>query len=72
MSALISSAQRATCGDCWQEPGMPCGDGWDHLSRYMRANRRGLISSSELQRAVHLSVSNGSVQIVRHAAGRKM
>jgi hypothetical protein len=71
-AALVASAQLAVCGRCWTQPGQPCGAGWDHLERYQRAGRRGLISHAELQRAVGLSVTVNGVQIVRHADGRQL
>jgi hypothetical protein len=71
-AALAASAQLAQCGRCWAQPGRPCGDGFDHLERYQRAGRRGLISHSELQRAVGLSVTVNGIQIVRHTDGPKL
>lgn len=44
-------ARLVPCGQCWQRPGGPCtvsGPAGDHLARYMRAERRGLISRAEL------------------------
>jgi hypothetical protein len=72
IAALVASAQMTQCGRCWAQPGSPCGDGFDHLERYQRACRRGLISHSELQRAVGLCVTASGVQIVRHADSREL
>ena len=39
------------CGVCWQRPGRPCTRFYppgNHLGRYMRAERRGLITRAEL------------------------
>lgn len=58
-------AERATCGFCWQVPGLACGPGWDHLDRYLRASRRGLISHAEVQQAVHASDAIDGEQVVR-------
>jgi hypothetical protein len=69
---LICNAQAVSCGECWQWPGLPCGDGWDHLARYMRASRRGLIRTDELQRVVHLAVTLSGVPVVRHEDGRTL
>jgi hypothetical protein len=69
---LTASVQMAVCGECWQRPGQPCGAGFDHLSRYLRAERRGLISGQELQRAVHLSVTVAGTQVIRHIDGGKL
>ena len=45
----------AHCGQCWQRPGRPCtisGPPGDHLARWQRAERRGLITRAELAAAV--------------------
>jgi hypothetical protein len=45
----------AHCGQCWQRPGRPCtitGTPGDHLARWQRAERRGLITRAELAAAV--------------------
>jgi hypothetical protein len=42
--------RQANCGECWQVPGVPCTqdpDG-DHVARFGRAMRRGLISGPDL------------------------
>jgi hypothetical protein len=48
-------ARRVHCGQCWQVPGRPCtftSPAGDHLARYQRAERRGLITRAELARVV--------------------
>lgn len=48
-------ARLVPCGQCWQQPGRPCtvsGTAGDHLARYQRAERRGLITRAELARVV--------------------
>jgi hypothetical protein len=45
----------ANCPQCWQRPGRPCtitGPDGDHLARWQRAERRGLITRAELAAAV--------------------
>jgi hypothetical protein len=47
---ICEAARQANCGECWQVPGAPCSqdpDG-DHVARFARAMRRGLISGAEL------------------------
>jgi hypothetical protein len=45
----VTGAERAAlalmvwCGFCWAAPGTPCGGEGQHLARYLRAYRRGLI-----------------------------
>jgi hypothetical protein len=41
----------ANCPHCWQRPGRPCtvaGVPGDHLARWQRAERRGLVSREDL------------------------
>lgn len=58
------------CGHCWQRPGKPCtisGPDGDHLARWQRAERRGLISREDLAAVVEpLEVIAGHV-IIREA-----
>jgi hypothetical protein len=45
-------ARLCQCGQCWAGPGQQCADAreiGDHLARYVRAYRRGLISVQDLQ-----------------------
>lgn len=48
--AVLMVAQRANCGHCWAYPAEPChdADGGTHVARLGRANRRGLISGTDL------------------------
>ena len=61
----------ANCPHCWQRPGRPCtitGPAGDHLARYQRAERRGLIGREALAAAVAgLDVIAGHV-IIRGGA----
>jgi hypothetical protein len=45
---ICQAARRATCGECWQVPGKPCTPEGDHVARFGRALRRGLISGPDL------------------------
>ena len=45
----------ANCPQCWQRPGRPCtvaGAAGDHLARWQRAERRGLIGREDLAAVV--------------------
>ena len=42
----------ANCPQCWQRPGLPCTGSGDHLARYQRAERRGLIGREDLAAVV--------------------
>ena len=41
-------ARLVNCGRCWARPGAACTPAGDHLARYQRAERRGLVSRAEL------------------------
>ena len=60
-----------SCGQCWASPGRPCtvsGAPGDHLARWQRAERRGLITRHELAAVVAgLEVIAGHV-IIRDGA----
>jgi hypothetical protein len=45
---ICEAARRANCGECWQVPGKPCTPEGDHVARFGRAMRRGLISGPDL------------------------
>jgi hypothetical protein len=47
---IFAAARMVNCGHCWQVPGKPCGRNpeGDHVARFGRAARRGLISGAEL------------------------
>ena len=48
LSEICEDVRQANCGECWQVPGTPCTPGGDHVARFGRAARRGLISGREL------------------------
>jgi len=53
--AVTDLVRLANCPHCWQRPGRPCtitGAPGDHLARWQRAERRGLIGRADLGVAV--------------------
>jgi hypothetical protein len=59
----------ANCPHCWQRPGRPCtvaGVPGDHLARWQRAERRGLIGRADLA-----SVVDGLEVIAAHVIIRE-
>jgi hypothetical protein len=50
LAEICEAARQANCGECWQVPGKPCtrGPEGDHVARFGRAARRGLITGPEL------------------------
>ena len=53
--AITDLVRLANCPHCWQRPGKACtvaGVPGDHLARYQRAERRGLISREHLAAVV--------------------
>jgi hypothetical protein len=54
-TTVAQAARLANCSQCWQRPGRPCtvsGPPGDHLARYQRAERRGLITRADLAAVV--------------------
>ncbi len=45
---ICELVRQANCGECWQVPGKPCSPKGDHVARFGRAMRRGLISGPDL------------------------
>jgi hypothetical protein len=48
LGEICQAARQANCGECWQVPGKPCTAEGDHVARFGRAMRRGLISGPDL------------------------
>jgi len=51
----VPAVRLANCPHCWQRPGPPCtvsGPPGDHLARYQRAERRGMITREDLAAVV--------------------
>ena len=48
LARICQAARQANCGECWQVPGTPCTPEGDHVARFGRAMRRGLISGHDL------------------------
>jgi hypothetical protein len=50
LAEICQAARQANCGECWQGPGRPCtrNPEGDHVARFGRAARRGMISGPEL------------------------
>jgi hypothetical protein len=48
LAEVCQAARQANCGECWQMPGKPCTPEGDHVARFGRAARRGLITGPEL------------------------
>jgi hypothetical protein len=49
---ICEAARQVNCGECWQVPGIPCTPEGDHVARFARAMRRGLISGPDLLAAL--------------------
>jgi hypothetical protein len=68
----VEAVRMVPCDQCWQRPGLPCtitGPAGDHLARYQRAERRGLLSRESLAAVIaSLEVIAGHV-IVPAPAG---
>jgi hypothetical protein len=54
-TTTVDCVRMANCPHCWQRPGRPCtisGPPGDHLARWQRAERRGVIGRADLAGAV--------------------
>lgn len=57
-------AREVNCDHCWQRPGLPCNPRGEHLARYQRAERKGLLSREDLATVVvGLEVIAGHVYV---------
>jgi hypothetical protein len=45
---VCEAARLVNCGECWTAPGKPCTPEGDHVARFGRAMRRGLLSGPDL------------------------
>jgi hypothetical protein len=55
LDEIRAAVRLANCPQCWQRPGPPCtvsGPHGDHLARYQRAERRGMITREDLAAVV--------------------
>jgi hypothetical protein len=55
LDEIREAVRLANCPQCWQRPGRPCtvsGPPGDHLARWQRAERRGLITREDLAAVV--------------------
>ena len=55
LDGIREAVRLANCPQCWQRPGRPCtvsGPPGDHLARWQRAERRGLITREDLAAVV--------------------
>jgi hypothetical protein len=66
---ICEATRLATCGECWQVPGPPCTPEGDHVARFGRAARRGLISGHELVAVLGRLEAFTTATVVETAAG---
>jgi len=52
VAMAAGDVRRANCPQCWQRPGRPCWPYGDHLARWQHAERRSLITGTDLASAV--------------------
>ena len=74
LAEICAAARQANCGECWQVPGVPCTTDpqGDHIARFGRAARRGLISGTELVAVLGLFQAFTTSTIVKtHGVGRE-
>jgi len=66
---LAVLALRVPCGFCWAPPGTTCAEEGQHLARYLRAYRRGLISREMMTSACLLLPAASAGQLVTEVMG---
>jgi hypothetical protein len=66
---LAALALRVPCGFCWTPPGTACAAEGQHLARYLRAYRRGLISRELMTSACQLLPAASAGQLVTEVTG---
>ena len=66
---ICADARRANCGECWQVPGKPCTPEGDHVARFGRALRRGLVTGPEMIAVLQTLDAFINTTIVRDTAG---
>lgn len=49
LAGIAALARLCPCGHCWAPPGKPCGPDGEHLARFARARRRGLLSGADVE-----------------------
>ena len=66
---ICMDARRVNCGECWQVPGTPCTPEGDHVARFGRALRRGLVTGPELIAVLQALDAFTNTTIVRDVPG---
>jgi hypothetical protein len=66
---ICEAARLVNCGECWQVPGKPCTPEGDHVARFGRALRRGLVTGPELIAVLQALDAFTSATIVRTVPG---
>ena len=66
---ICADAQRANCGECRQVPGKPCTPEGDHVARFGRALRRGLVTGPEMIAVLQTLDAFINTTIVRDVPG---
>lgn len=68
---VCASARLATCGECWAGPGQPCTPEGDHVARFGRAVRRGLVTGPELIAVLNGLESFTTATVVENPGGAR-
>jgi hypothetical protein len=75
LAAICEAARLASCGHCWERPGLACtssghGDGF-HVSRFGRAWRRGLLSDADYKAVLHAAGAFTAGTVIYGGTGRR-
>jgi hypothetical protein len=66
---LAALALRVPCGFCWAPPGTACAPEGQHLARYLRAYRKGLITREMMTSACLLLPAASAGQLITQVTG---
>ncbi len=66
---VCEAVRLVNCGECWQVPGTPCTPEGDHVARFGRAMRRGLLTGPELIAVLQALDAFTNTTIVRDVPG---
>lgn len=74
LADIIAVARLANCPHCWQRPGRPCtisGPPGDHLARFARALRRGVLSEADMTAVLAIAGACTMTTVIHEPGGAR-
>jgi len=73
LTEICRAVRQVNCGECWRAPGVPCSQDpeGDHVARFARAMRRGLVSGAELIKVLQALDAFTSATVVETPGGAR-